>query len=176
MSLNINKNTQRQIDPVVIGEGEKKPAIDPKLKREILSILLFCQANKGDLSLYEDWINREDAGKKLFYAYYSGLFCRILHILEKQEYDGLFISECEALVGKYRWYDIQPDDLESFANMEADGCEIPAALNHITEIDTAIWKRSESQNRHDAICSDFFSHFWSFADVRGSVKSWLASV
>ena len=69
MALRINKDTQWQPDPVVIGEGEKKSAIDPKLKREILSILLFCQAYKGDLSLYENWEYREDAGKKLFYAY-----------------------------------------------------------------------------------------------------------
>lgn len=173
MSLKINKDSQRQIDPVVIGEGEKKSAIDLTLKREILSILLFCQAHKGDLSLYEDWKNREDAGKKLFYAYYSGLFCRILYILEKQEYDGLFISACEELVEKYHWYDIQPDDLESFANMGACGCEVPAALNHITEIDTAIWKLSGSRNGRDAICVHFCSHFWSFADVRGSVNSAL---
>ena len=153
------------------GDGEKKSAID--LKREILSILLFCQAHKGDLSLYEDWKNREDAGKKLFYAYYSSLFCRILHILEKQGYDSLFISDCEALVKKYKWYDIQPDDLESFANMGAYGCEVPAALNHITEIDTAIWKLSGSRNGRDAICVHFCSHFWSFADVRGSLNSTL---
>ena len=142
------------------GEGEKKSAIDLTLKREILSILLFCQAHKGDLSLYEDWKNREDAGKKLFYAYYSSLFCRILHILEKQGYDSLFISDCEALVKKYKWYDIQPDDLELFANMEAYGCEVPAALNPID----AIYIEGFSSGR-DATCSGA----WSFADVRGAV-------
>ena len=157
--MKINKDSQQQID-VVIGEGEKKSAIDSKLKREILSILFFCQAHKGDLSLYRDWENREDVGKKLFYAYYSGLFCRILYFLEKQEYDDQFISACEALVEKYNWYDIQPADLKLFVDGGSRGCEVPAALNPIDEIGI------ESRMGRYASCSDS----WSFADVRGTVK------
>ena len=140
------------------GDGEKKSAID--LKREILSILLFCQAHKGDLSLYRDWENREDVGKKLFYAYYSGLFCRILYFLEKQEYDDQFISTCKALVEKYNWYDIQLADLKLFVDGGSHGCEVPAALNPIDEIGI------ESRIGRYAFCSDS----WSFADVRGTVK------
>lgn len=49
-----------------------------KTRERILPVLLYCQAQKGDLSIYEKWENQDDAGKKKFYAYYAGLFCRIL--------------------------------------------------------------------------------------------------
>ena len=74
----------------------------------------YCQANKGDLWLYEEWKDKEDAGKKYFYAYYSGLFSRILCILEEDYVLRHIVRDCNVLLDKYNWYDIQKEDLEKF--------------------------------------------------------------
>ena len=83
-----------------------------ELRLRILPIMLYCQANKGDLSLFESWKDKEDAGEKMFYAYYSGLFCRILCMLEQDSDHEDLVRDCNALLDKYNWYDIQEKDLE----------------------------------------------------------------
>ena len=39
---------------------EKKNEV---LRKRILPILLYCQANKGDLQLYDEWAKHKDANK-----------------------------------------------------------------------------------------------------------------
>lgn len=135
-----------------------------KTRERILPILLFCQANKGDLSIYEEWKNEADAAKKKFYAYYSGLFCRILFYLE---IDTSIIPECLKLLDKYNWYNLQPEDINLFKSAGTRGCEIPKVLTHIPEIDDVVWKNSGFGNRDDAVCLREEHGCWTFADVRG---------
>lgn len=101
------------------------------LRKRILPILLYCQANKADLWEYDK--NRrkaEDAGKKMFYAYYSGVFCRILYKMEyPQDITDFFILQCNRLVDKYNWYDIQDNDIELFCQSSLHDCEV----SHIFE-------------------------------------------
>ena len=140
------------------------------LRKRILPILHYCQANKGDLWLYEEWRDREDAGRKLFYAYYSGLFCRILCMLETDFVLRHVVRDCNALLDKYNWNDIQKEDLEKCKAAEPYGCEVPDALQYIDGVDDVSRKDSGVLERPDPICLNMGRAFWSFADVRGSIK------
>jgi len=139
-----------------------------ELRLRILPILLYCQANKGDLNLSKNWRNQDDAGKKFFYAYYSGLFCRILYMLETRPVFRHFVRDCEVLLDKYNWYDIQEKDLELCRAAGSFGCEVPDALEFTDAIDKVIWNISNFR-KGDAVCLKHGS--WSFADVRGGIKS-----
>lgn len=140
------------------------------LRKRILPIMLYCQANKGDLWLYEEWKDREDAGKKFFYAYYSGLFCRILCMLETDHVLRHVVRDCNALLDKYNWYDIQKKDLEKCQAEGPYGCEVPDALQCIDGVDNVAWKNSGFGNGRDAVCLKMERASWTFADVRGSIK------
>ena len=142
------------------------------LRKRILPILLFCQANKGDLRMYELWKNQEDAKKKLFYAYYSGLFCRILCMLEDpSKIFRSFVRDCNTLLDKYNWYDLQEEDFKHFKQPNTgniNGCEVPDALAFIDGVDNVAWKDSRFGNGSDAVCLKMEHGSWTFADVRGS--------
>ena len=140
------------------------------LRKRILPVLLLCQANKGDLSLYKSWKDGDDAGKKLFYAYYAGLFCRILCMQETAPVLRHFVRDCNALLDKYNWYDIQEKDLELCKAAGPYGCEVPDALEFIDGVDNVAWKDSGFGNDRDAICIKMEHSSWTFADVRGSIK------
>ena len=141
-----------------------------ELRLRILPIMLYCQANKGDLSLVENWRERDDAGKKLFFAYYAGLFCRILCLLETPPVLRHFVRDCNLLLDKYNWYDIQEKDLELCKAAGSYGCEVPDALEFIDGVDNVTWKDSGFGNGRDAVCLKNELGSWSFADVRGSIK------
>ena len=163
---------------IVTGNESETNAIDmglntkiDELRKRILPVLLYCQAKKGDLELYREWDNREDRNKKYFYAYYSGLFCRILCLLEKlSEVTDKLLNECETLLEKYHWYDIQDEDIEKFVIGGSHACEVPEALEFIDGVDNVAWKDSGFGNGHDAVCLKMDHASWTFADVRGSVK------
>ena len=140
------------------------------LRKRILPILTFCQANKGDLSLYETWKDQKDAKKKLFYAYYSGLFCRILFLIEDPSIGRYFVNKCNLLLDKYNWYDIQDEDLKK-CHAEGPGCEVPDALDFLDGIDNVIWKKYDFGNRENVVCIREERGSWSFADVRGIIKA-----
>ena len=140
------------------------------LRKRILPIMLYCQANKGDLWLYEEWRDREDAGRKSFYAYYSGLFCRILCMLETDHVLRHFVRDCNDLLNKYNWYDIQKEDLEKCQAEGPYGCEVPDARQYIDGIDDVSNKDSGVRERPDPICLKMDHAIWTFADVRGSIK------
>lgn len=142
-----------------------------ELRERILPVFLYCQAKKGDLELRKSWENHEDRNKKYLYAYYSGLFCRILCLMEtpSKVTDTLF-DECEALLEKYHWYDIQEADLELFRSGNSYDCEIPVALEFIDGVDNVVWKDSGFGNGRDAVCLKMEHSSWTFADVRGSVS------
>ena len=140
------------------------------LRKRIVPILLFCQAYKGDLRNYDAWKDQKDANKKLFYAYYSGLFCRILYMLEDPaSLLGHFAQECHLLLDKYNWYDIQDKDIELFHSAGPYGCEVPDALEFLDGIDNVVWKDSGFGNGKDAVCIKLEHGSWTFADVRGSI-------
>lgn len=142
-----------------------------ELRKRILPVLLCCQAKKSDLELYRDWDNREDRNKKFFYAYYSGLFCRILCLLDtSSKVTDTLLCECEALLEKYHWYDLQDDDLEKFVSGGTYACEVPEALAFIDDVDNVAWKDSGFGNGRDAVCLKMEHSSWTFADVRGSVS------
>ena len=139
------------------------------LRKRILPILLFCEANKGDLSLYRTWDSSEERKKKLFYAYYAGLFCRILYRIEYQPVSSEgFISDCDSLLDKYNWYNIQEKDLKLFHSEDPYYCEVPEAFEFLDDIDNVIWNSTDSGHRRDAICFKSEHVIWTFADVRGS--------
>lgn len=142
------------------------------MKRErILPILLYCQAQKGDLRMYDIWCDYDDRNKKLFYTYYSGLFCRLLCLSESlSQITTSFYNECYRLLNKYNWYDIQDSDLELFASAGPYGCEVPEALEFIDGVDNVAWKDSGFGNGRDAVCLMLKHSSWTFADVRGSIK------
>lgn len=142
------------------------------LRKRILPILLFCQANKGDLRTYEIWKDQNDANKKLFYAYYSGLFCRILYMLEDSpSLLDHFAQECNLLLDKYNWYDIQDKDIQLFHSAGPYGCEVPDALEFLDGIDNVAWKDSGFGNGKDAVCIMMEHGSWTFADVRGTLPT-----
>ena len=143
---------------------EKKNEV---LRKRILPILLYCQANKGDLQLYDEWAKHKDANKKLFYAYYSGLFSRILFRLESERLHSQFVEDCNNLLDKYQWFDIQDKDIELFASTGPKSCEVPYAVEEITAVDKDIWHYHSFEE--DAFCwkTDRFSG--TFANVRGSI-------
>ena len=141
-----------------------------ELRKRILPILLFCQANKGDMRLYESWREHEEAGKKLFYAYYSGLFCRILCILETEKASQSLFSDIKNLLDKYNWYDIQKEGLEQCALDGPYGCEVPEALEFIDGVDNVAWKDSGFGNGRDAVCLKMEHGSWTFADVRAGIR------
>ena len=143
------------------------------LRKNILPILLFCQANKGDLSTYSIWKNDRDAGKKLFYAYYSCLFCRILYKLEdSSNIFRSFVCKCNDLLDKYNWCDIQDKDIKLFktADTYTYGCEVPEALDLLDGFDNVAWKDYGFGNGRDAVCVKLEHVIWTFADVRGSTN------
>ena len=140
------------------------------LRKRILPIMMYCQANKGDLWLFEEWRDREDAGRKLFYAYYSGLFCRILCMLETDHVLRHIVRDCNALLDKYNWYDIQKEDLEKCKEEGPYGCEVPDALQYIDGIDNVSRKDSGILERPDPNNIKMDHAIWTFADVRGSIK------
>jgi len=137
------------------------------LKKRIAPVLMYCQAKKGDLELYESWENHENRNQKFFYAYYSGLFCRVLCL---PEITDSLIDECIALLDKYNWYDIQDVDLEKFVSGGPYACEVPEAYEFIDGVDNVAWKDSGFGNGRDAVCIKMEHGSWTFADVRGSVK------
>ena len=141
-----------------------------ELRLRILPIMLYCQANKGDLSLYESWRDRDDSGKKLFYAYYSGLFCRIQCKLETTSVPRHFVQDCNSLLDKYNWYNIQEKDLELCKAAGPYGCEVPDALEFIDGVDNVAWKDSGFGNGRDAVCLKIEHASWTFADIRGSIR------
>lgn len=142
-----------------------------QLRKRILPILLFCQANKGDLSLFRTWDEMEDAGKRCFFAYYSGLFCRILYKIEDSaDIGGSFFSDCDRLLDKYNWDNIQNKDIELWVSAGAYGCEVPDALEFLDGIDDDVWKSSRYGNGRDALCLKTEHVSWTFADVRGSIS------
>ena len=141
------------------------------LRKRILPILLFCQANKGDLINWKTWRDNDDAGKKFFYAYYSGLFCRILYKLEEPtDISRSFVHECNDLLDKYNWYDIQDKDIKLCQADGTYGCEVPEALEFLDGIDNVAWKDSGFGNGRDAVCLKMEHGSWTFADVRGGIK------
>ena len=142
------------------------------LQKRIIPILIYCQANKGDLYDYYDWKDKEGAWKKLFYAYYSGLLCRILFIMDDVT-SVQFKEECSNLLDKYNWFDIQKQDWEAFCSDGAYECEVPEALSYIEEIDNVAWKDSGLGNGRDAVCLKMNRGSWTFADVRGSANTYL---
>lgn len=139
------------------------------LRKRILPILLFCQANKGDLSLFKSWKDCEDARKKLFYTYYSGLYCRILFIIETSSLLRSFVRDCNLLLDKYNWYNIQEVDLNLFHNGDSYDCEVPDALEFLDGIDNVAWKDSGFEYGSVAVCLKEERGSWTFADVRGSL-------
>lgn len=141
------------------------------LRKRILPIMLYCQANKGDLWLSEEWGGREDAGRKFFYAYYSGLFCRILCILGTYDVTEKLVHDSNALLEKYNWYDIQKEDLEKCKAEGPYGCEVPDALQFIPGVDNVAWKNSGFGNGRDAVCLKMEHGSFTFADVRGCIKA-----
>lgn len=142
------------------------------LRKRILPILLFCQAKKGDLTIYDSWRDHDEAGKKLFYAYYCGLFCRILCLLENATNTSRsFIHHCNDLLDKYNWYDIREKDLELFHTAGSYACEVSEALEFIDGVDNVAWKNSGFSNGKDAVCLMMERGSWTFADVRGSINS-----
>ena len=138
------------------------------LRKRILPILLHCQANRGDLAEYDEWKNKKDAVKKLYYTYYSGLFCRILYVMETGMFTPRFVNECNILLDKYHWYNIQSEDLEKFTESKVTYyCEVKEALDFIPGIDDVIWEKCFSEDYYRyAPCQK-----WSFADVRGTIQS-----
>ena len=145
-----------------------------ELRKQILPILLFCQANKGDLTLWRDWKDREDAVKKYFYSYYSGLFCRILYQLNNDNRLSLdYIENCEKLLSKYRWFKIDEASIWLFVSGDARDCEVPEAQRFITGIDDNLWGLRPMDNMTDAICLKTDSGHWTFADVKGTAISAL---
>lgn len=156
-------------------KGDETIDIEERFNRmrceRILPILLYCQAQKGDLRMYENWTYHESRNKKLFYAYYSGLFCRILcYAVISSNITIALYNECKALLDKYNWYDIQDVDLELFVSGGTYGCEVPEALAFIDGVDNVAWKDSGFGNGRDAVCLMLERASWTFADVRGSVK------
>ena len=150
---------------------EMKNNVD-QLRKRILPILLYCQANKGDLWLYDSWKSQKDAGKKFFYAYYAGLFCRILLMLEDESNVRLdsVVSECNLLLDKYNWYEIQKQDLELCCAGSTYDCEVQEALAFIDGVDNVAWENSGFRNGRDAVCLKTPKGSFTFADVRGSIK------
>ena len=80
------------------------------------------------------------------------------------------MQECDALLNKYHWYDIQKEDLELCKADGAFGCEVPGVLHFFDEVDNVVWKISEFGNDQDAVCLKMEHGSWSFADVRGCIK------
>ena len=141
------------------------------LRKKMLQILQFCQANKGDLLNYAQWKDDQDANKKLFYTYYSGLFCRILYRMENsQSMSNSFFLNCDQLLNKYDWYKIQDVDIAKFKTDEPHYCEVSEALEFLPGIDDVAWgKTAEGKGVH-AICINVGDCRWSYSDVRGSIK------
>lgn len=141
------------------------------LRKRIIPVLNYCQAKKGDLAAYESWKDSDDAGKKYFYAYYSGLFCRILLALEDNHMaTEYFIDECNQLLDKYNWYDIQEEDLKLCVSADSFECEVPEALMTLDGIDNVAWKGSGfAATGRDAVCLKLEHASWTFADVRGGI-------
>ena len=142
-----------------------------ELRQRILPILLFCQANKGDLWLYEQWRDQKGAAQKFFYAYYAGLFCRILCLLEKEKVSSSLVYDTNALLDKYHWYDIQKADMELCVSTNFYESEVPEALDYIDGIDNVIWECSD----FGKTCLKMEHASWTFADVRGSIKPGIAT-
>ena len=156
---------------VVVGNDSETKGFDmdldtkiDELRKRILPVLLFCQANKGDLQLHESWDNNEDRNKKYFYAYYSGLFCRILCLLESSsKVTEKFLDECEVLLVKYHWRDLQDEDFEKFKSEGNYACEVPEAIEYIDGID------DEDRKDSGFVCL-IQPPYWTASDVRGNVK------
>ena len=144
---------------------EKKNEV---LRKRILPVLLYCQANKGDLELYDEWAKHKGANKKLFYAYYSGIFCRILFLLESERLHSQFIKDCNHLLDKYNWFDVQDKDIELCCSTIDNGCEVPYAIEEISAVDKDIWNYHSFVN--DAFCWEVGGRSWTFADVRGNMR------
>lgn len=147
------------------------------LRERIIPIFHYCLAHKGDLSLYKDWSNREDAFTKLFYAYYSEVFFRILFLLDNSScVSSNFYKDCESLVDKYQWYNIQKKDLKSSfipENKSVDYCEVQDAFAPIKDLDDVIWQNTRFSDGRAAngrpICFAKDGLIWTFADVRGCI-------
>jgi hypothetical protein len=139
------------------------------LRKRIIPILVLCQAHKGDLSGFPSWDNSDEASEKLFFAYYSGLFCRILQMMEEpSKLSEAFFRHCELLLDKYNWFNIQREDIELFHSDGPYGCEVPEVLGFLDGVDDVIWKISSFRD-DDAICLKMNNgNLMSLADVRGS--------
>ena len=140
------------------------------LRKRIIPILTFCQANKGDLRIKQIWTDGKDVAKKFFYAYYSGLFCRILFMLEDATFiSDMFVEKCNQLIDKYDWYNIQQKDLELCKEGGPYACEVPEAMEFLDGIDNVAWKDSGFKNGTDAVCLKMERGSWTFTDVRGGI-------
>lgn len=87
-----------------------------ELKRKIIPILYHCQMYKADLTQFKSCQNWDPIVKsrKMFFTYYSALFCRMLYYLETMPIEPHFIQKCNDLIGMYNWFDIQESDLRKF--------------------------------------------------------------
>lgn len=149
------------------------------LQKKVIIIFHYCQAHKGDLSLFNEWKLCDDAVKKLFFAYYSELFFRILFLLKSTFPNQTMYDNCVALIDKYKWYDIQNSDLlHSFVPeilnwKSVDYCEVPEALEYIDGLDDVIWSNTSfgkgRAGNGRAIIFAKDSLIWTFADVRGCI-------
>ena len=142
------------------------------LRGRILPILLFCQANKADLWSWKKDDKGIDVAKKYFYAYYSGLFCRILCQLEEPKMiDSNYIQNCNELLDKYNWYKIEEMDIMLFLTGSTRDCEVLRALEFIDGVDNVAWKNSGFENGSDAVCLKTEKGSWTFTDVRGTAST-----
>lgn len=156
-----------------------------ELRKRIIPILHYCQAYKVDLVAEHDEIHdwdictkREIPQKKLrkyFYAYYSGLFCRMLYYIEYYDIDQSFIDQCQALIEKYNWFDLQDSDFQNFTkrlNDEYYLSEVPVLLDHDTkmpELDEPMNYRIILAGSPDGLAKHPTSGGWEYADVRGAI-------
>ena len=153
-----------------------------EIQERIIPIFHYCQAHKGDLSIFNEWHKREDAVTKLFFAYYSELFFRMLFLLEYYSCSKDFYEDCETLLDKYNWYDIQNYDLQLFIpqTKSVDYCEVPGDLEVINGFDDVIWKNTRFSNGRSgngrAICFAKDGGLWTFADVRGCIYKKLGVI
>ena len=159
-----------------------------ELRKKIIPILHYCQAYKVDLVAESDEIRKIDVCekriinqqklRKYFYAYYSGLFCRMLYYLEIHPVDQCFIDQCQNLIEKYNWYDLQDPDFQKFTN-ESDRnrdeyyhSEVPILLDpdvKMPELDDPMGGFIYLAKGPKGIAECPSDGGWQYADVRGAI-------
>jgi hypothetical protein len=159
-----------------------------ELRKKIIPILHYCQAYKVDLVAESDEIRKIDVCekriinqqklRKYFYAYYSGLFCRMLYYLEIYPIDQCFIDQCQKLIEKYNWFDLQDPDFQKFTTSSDQNreeyyhSEVPILLDHsiqMPELDEPMHYRIILAGGPDGIAENPTSGGWEYADVRGTI-------